>query len=75
VRGSAVRGVLKAADGRVIETAASLDENSQFNGLEFRVTYPDRQNFVDIISLRGALTGGNLRSTDCGCGQYTFNRE
>ena len=75
VRGSAVRGVLKAADGQVIETAASLDENSQFNGLEFRVTYPDRQNFVDIIGLRGALSGGVLTSTDCGCGQYSFSRE
>lgn len=75
VHGQAVRGRLTAADGQVVEAEASIDDDSRFDGLEFRVKYPGRSNFQDIISLRGTLTGGTLQSTDCGCGQYTFSRQ
>ena len=75
VAGKSVRGTLQAADGQVVGTTATLDADSRLRGLEFRVAYPARQNFVDVISLRGELAGGALQSTDCGCGQYRFSRE
>ncbi len=74
INGQQVQGRLRAADGQVIEAQATIDENSKFDGLTFRVTYPSRNHFVDVITLRGAITGGTLQSTDCGCGQYFFSR-
>jgi hypothetical protein len=76
IHGSQVEGMLRAADGQSVKTSATLDEDSRsLDQLEFRVTYPARNNYVDIISLSGTLTEGTLHSSDCGDGQYSFRRQ
>ena len=68
IRNNSVTGVMTTPDGRKVDARANLDDAGQLQGFEMRLSSKD------LIKLNGVLTDGSVRSTDCGCGSYSFKR-
>ena len=68
VNGTSLVGEMRTPDGRRVRVNSSIDESG--NLTNFRLRLSDK----DLIVLRGALTDGVTRSSDCGCGSYAFKR-
>ena len=69
VNGNVILGEMITPDGRRVRVNSSLDESGQLTNFHLRLSNKD------LITLRGSITDGVTRSTDCGCGSYFFKRQ